>query len=377
MIQITNTTLIVMRPTREFLEKSLKIKLLKIKKAFVDSKKNIHCENLIGETTLPLGVAGPLTIKNQKAKIKDYFIPLATTEGALVASVNRGCRAITDCGGATVFVEKIGATRGPVYLTENLEKGFFFVEWLKKNEIKLKKTAEKTSSHLKMLKFKAKVIGPYTFVRFYFDTSDAMGMNMVTIATDKINKLIENETKIKCLSLSGNFCIDKKPAWMNFIENRGFIGWGEVVICQKTIKEVLKTSAIRIFEVWLAKCMIGGALTGSLGFNSHFANIVAAFFASTGQDLAHTVEGSLGITVVRLLANGNLYFSVYLPSIMLGIVGGGTKLETKKEGLSIIGAKNSYELASVLTGAVLSGEISLLASLAQGSLAQAHAKLGR
>lgn len=360
-----------------FLEKKFKIKISYLKKAHIENEKDIHCENLIGETTLPLGVAGPIKIRNSKFEIRNYFIPLATTEGALVASVNRGCKAINLSAGAEVFVEKVGATRGPVYLTETVERGFWFASWLKENELKIKKAAEKTSSHLKFLKTEAKVIGPYTFVRFYFDTADAMGMNMATIAVEAVNQLIKKEANIECLSLSGNFCIDKKPAWLNFIENRGFVGWAEVVLSQKTIKEVLKTSSEKIFEVWLAKCMIGSAMSGSLGFNAHFANVVAAFFAATGQDLAHTVEGSLGITVVKPSGEGDLYFSVYLPSIMLATVGGGTKLQTKKEALSIIGAKNSKELAQVLVAAVLAGEISLLAALAEGSLAKAHKKLGR
>ncbi|KKP36380.1 MAG: 3-hydroxy-3-methylglutaryl Coenzyme A reductase, partial [Candidatus Roizmanbacteria bacterium GW2011_GWA2_32_13] len=197
------------------------------------------------------------------------------------------------------------------------------------------------------------------------------------IATDSINRLIETKTKIKCLSVSGNFCIDKKPAWLNFISGRGKRVWAEVILKKEVVKEVLKTTPESFFEVWLAKCMIGSAMSGSLGFNAHFANIVAAFFASTGQDLAHAVEGSMGVTTSKVLKNGDLYVSVYLPAVMVGTVGGGTKLKTKQEALSIIGAKNSIELAEVLGGAVLAGEISLLASLAEGSLAETHEKLGR
>lgn len=362
---------------RQFLEKELKIKLSQIGKAHIEDENLIHCENLIGETTLPLGIAGPIKIRNSKFKIRNYYIPLATTEGALVASVNRGCKAINQSGGVKVFVERVGITRGPVYETENLEKGLWFLNWLKKNKKKIKEAAEKTSSHLKLLRFQGKVIGPYTFIRFYFDTDEAMGMNMATIGVDSLNQLIEKETGIKCLSLSGNYCLDKKPGWLNFIEGRGFVGWGEVILPQKVVNAILKTSSQKIFQVWLAKNIIGSVISGSLGFNNHFANIVAAFFAATGQDLAHTVEGSLGITTTKLLINGDLSFSVYLPSIILGIVGGGTKLKIKKEALAIIGAKSSEELAQVLVGAVLAGEISLLASLSEGSLAKAHKKLGR
>ncbi|KKP60186.1 MAG: 3-hydroxy-3-methylglutaryl-coenzyme A reductase, partial [Candidatus Roizmanbacteria bacterium GW2011_GWC2_34_23] len=298
-------------------------------------------------------------------RIQNYFIPLATTEGALVASVSRGCKAINLSGGAKTFVENVGVTRGPVFETSGLQESFVFKKWLKDNFELLKMEAEKTSSYLKLKKLGTRIVGTYVYVRFYFDTDQAMGMNMITIATDSINRLIETKTKIKCLSVSGNFCIDKKPAW------------AEVILRKEVVKEVLKTTPEKFFEVWLAKCMIGSAMSGSLGFNAHFANIVAAFFASTGQDLAHVVEGSMGVTTAKILDNGDLYVSVYLPSVMLGIVGGGTKLKIKQEALSIIGTKTSLQLAEVLGGAVLAGEISLLASLAEGSLAETHEKLGR
>ena len=362
---------------RQYLEKKLNIKLENIKKASLHEEKEITVENLIGETTLPLGVAGPIKIQKSKFKFQNYYIPLATTEGALVASVNRGCKAVNQSGGVKVFLEKIGTTRGPVYKTGNLEKGFWFLDWLKKNENLIKKTAEKTSSYLKYLKFDGKVIGPYTFLRFYFDTGKAMGMNMVTFATYEINKLIEEKTGISCLALSGNFCVDKKPSWLNFNLGRGVSLWAEAIIKKKVVEEVLKTTPKKIFDVWLAKNMVGSLVSGSLGFNAHFANIVASFFAATGQDLAHVVEGSMGITATKLEDNGDLYFSIYLPSVMIGVVGGGTNLAIKKEAIKITQAETKEELAEVLAGAVLVGELSLLASLAEGSLAKAHKKLGR
>lgn len=366
---------------RSFIEKNLKIKLNTLGKALVDEVKDILCENLIGETTLPLGVAGPVKISNLNPptgrQISNYYIPLATTEGALVASVNRGCKAITLSGGAQVNVHRVGATRGPVFYTGSLTRSEQFCQWLKKNEVQLAKVAQKTSKHLKLGKLDSRTLSNYVFIRFYFNTQDAMGMNMVTIATNAINQFIENETGIKCLSLAGNYDIDKKAAWLNFINNRGFKAWAEVVVSKRIIKKILKTNAKDIFEVWLGKCMLGSIMSGSLGFNAHFANVVTAFFAATGQDLAHVVEGSLGITTAKVLENGDLYMSVYLPAVMIGIIGGGTKLRTKQEALSIIGVKTSEELTEVLAGAVLAGEISLLASLAEGSLARTHERLGR
>ena len=357
---------------REYIEKSRKIKLDNTARILIEDEKDINCENLIGASAFPLGVAGPLSIDG-----KDYFIPLATTEGALVASVSRGCKAINLSGGTKSFIENVGVTRGPVFETSGLEESMKLKKWLKDNFNLLKIEAEKTSSHLKLKKLGTRIAGTYVYVRFYFDTQEAMGMNMVTIATEKISQFIQKNTKVRCLAVSGNFCIDKKPAWLNFISGRGKKAWAEAVLKREVVKDVLKTTPEEFFEVWLSKCMIGSAMSGSLGFNAHFANVVAAFFAATGQDMAHTVEGSMGVTTSKVLENGDLYVSIYMPSVMIGTVGGGTKLKIKQEALSIIGAENSIELAKVLSGAVLAGEISLIASLAEGTLAKTHQKLGR
>ncbi len=363
---------------RKTLEEKLNISIRHIGNFSLDEKTASakNCENMIGAAQIPLGIAGPLKITGNHA-VGDFYIPLATTEGALVASVSRGCKAIFLSNGAQVAVHKIGVTRGPVFYTGSIKKSMELYQWIKNNKERVAAAAEKTSSHLKFKKADVKTQGSYTFMRFYFDSQDAMGMNMATIATDKISELIEKETGAKCVSIAGNYDIDKKPAWINFINNRGFKVWAEAIVSKQTVKDVLKTTPDEIFEVWLAKCMIGSAMSGSLGFNAHYANIVAAFFAATGQDIAHVVEGSMGLTTAKILKNGDLYFSVYLPAIMLGTVGGGTALATQKEALGIVGIKTSTELAEVLGGAVLAGELSLLSSLAEKSLVKAHVKLGR
>jgi hydroxymethylglutaryl-CoA reductase (NADPH) len=215
------------------------------------------------------------------------------------------------------------------------------------------------------------------FIRFSFDTQDAMGMNMVTIATQRMVEEIEKGTGIPCLAVAGNFDIDKKPAWLNFIENRGHKAYAEVIVSEETCKSILKITPEHLFEVWLGKCVYGSIMSGSLGFNAHYANIVAAFFAATGQDLAHVVEGSMGVTSAKVLKNGDLYFAVYMPAIMIGTVGGGTKLKTQTEARNIIGVHTAQELTEVLVAAVLAGELSLLASIAEGSLAKVHERMGR
>ncbi|GIW63926.1 MAG: 3-hydroxy-3-methylglutaryl-CoA reductase [Patescibacteria group bacterium] len=362
---------------RYALEKKLGLKLEKIKSALIEDESKLHCENLIGATILPLGVAGPLKLVSLNSGQKRLcFVPLATTEGALVASVNRGCKAISLSGGVKVFIEKVGTTRGPIFYVKNLAEAVSFKKWLTQNQSKIRSALESSSNHLKFLKFDYQIMLPYFYLRLYFDTDQAMGMNMVTIATEKLAELIEKELDIRCVSVSGNFCIDKKPAYLNFLSGRGLKVWAEIEISSAVLKQVLKTSADRIFSVWLSKNIGGSLISGSLGYNAHFANIVSAFFAAVGQDLAHTVEGSLGSTSAEIKGE-NLYFSIYQPAVMLGVLGGGTKLQIKQEAIKVTGAKTSQELAEVLAGAVLAGELSLLASLAEGSLAKAHKKLGR
>lgn len=367
---------------REALEKKLELKLSHIGKFSLDEgvASSRNCENMIGAAQIPIGVAGPLLTKNSKLKAKSYYIPLATTEGALVASVNRGCKAITLSGGANSYAFRVGQTRGPVFAVKNLEEQKKVYRFIKENEAKLGKAAESTSTHLKLIKVKVRGLSNYVFVRFYFDTKDAMGMNMVTIATQVLGELIEKETGAKFLSVAGNFDIDKKPAWLNFINNRGFKVWSEVILKKDVLEKTLKTTAEKFFEVWLAKCMIGSAMAGSLGFNAQFANIIAAIFIATGQDPAHVVEGSMGITTAKVLQNGDLSVSVYLPSLNIGTVGGGTGLATQKEALSlldVLGSGNVEKFAEIIGAAVLAGEISLLASLSEGSLANAHRRLSR
>lgn len=363
---------------RKALEKESSISLKNIGSftldEFVASTRN--CENMIGVAQIPIGIAGPVRISDIRNRKSDIYFPLATTEGALVASVNRGCKAITESGGAMVDSYKVGATRGPVFKVKNLIENDRLNTFLDDHFDDFKKIAAKTSHHLKLKKFMARGVGKYRFVRFAFDTTDAMGMNMVTIATEAIVRFIEEKTGIPSLALAGNFDIDKKPAWLNVIENRGFKAWAEVTLPKKVLGTILKTTAEKMYEVWIAKCMIGSAMTGSMGFNAQYANIIAAMFLATGQDLGHVGEGSMGITTCEV--NGeDLYVSVYLPDLMVGTVGGGTGLATQKEALSIIGAKNSNEFAQVIAGAVLAGEVSLLASLSEGTLARAHQQLAR
>ena len=351
---------------REFLEKELNIKLDKTGEFSFEENQAVgrNIENLIGATQIPLGIAGPLKLSTVNCQLSTVYIPLATTEGALVASVSRGCKAITEGGGAEVFVEEVGITRGPVFKVKNIREGLQIKSWIDDHFSILAKTAKQTSHHLKLKKIGCRLVGRNLFARFYYDSQDAMGMNMATIATEQAASLIQEKTGAICVSVAGNFDIDKKPAWLNFISGRGKRVWAEVVLDKNIVKNTLKTTPQKIADLVYRKCLLGSVMSGSLGFNAHCANIAAAVFAATGQDLAHIVEGSMGVTTAEVLENGDLYFSIYLPSLVVGTVGGGTHLPTQKEALQIMKVGSVLEYAQVIGAAILAGEKSFISSFA-------------
>lgn len=365
------------------LEKKFNITLTNIGSFTLDEGKasTRHCENMIGVAQIPLGVAGPLLIQREN-RAKEYYIPLATTEGALIASINRGCRAITEAGGVQTVVERVGTSRGPVFQTSSLIHSHQFVTWLESQRFKMEKIVKECSSHCTLLSFTTQIVGTLVFVRFSFDTQDAMGMNMATIVTQQIAEWIEHEQSIRCLSVSGNFCVDKKPSWQNTVLGRGYRAWSEVVIPTDSIINILKTTNEQLVSTWQAKCLIGSAVSGSVGFNGHAANVIAALYLATGQDIAHVVEGSQTITTMSQEEHG-VRVSVLLPAILVGTVGGGTGLATQQEALQLLGidggneGKHGEELAGIVSSVVLAGELSELCALSSGTLTKAHQHLAR
>lgn len=368
---------------KAFVSKQLKISLVSVgvyPPGLRQAEKG-NCENMIGAVHIPVGIAGPLKVCGQYAN-GDFFIPLATSEAALVASVARGCKSISASGGAYVHSEVVGVTRGSIFKTTSLKESIFLKEWLEKHIVSLRKIASLSSSHTKLQTIFVQVVGTNVYVRFSYDTADAMGMNMATIVTDAVANFIILQTKAKLLSLAGNNDIDKKPAWLNFILGRGRKVWAEASLSASVISRVLKTTPRRIHEVSIEKCLKGSAISGSLGFNAHFANVIAAMFIATGQDAAHIVEGSLGITSTEIY-NGKLLISIMLPDLLVGVVGGGTILPAQQEILSLLAitargkGEGASKFAEIVAAAVLAGEISLLAALAEGNLATSHQRLRR
>jgi hydroxymethylglutaryl-CoA reductase (NADPH) len=347
------------------------------------SKRNI--ENMIGAVQIPVGIAGPLAVEGEYAN-GEFYIPLATTEGALVASVNRGCKAITSAGGALVRIFNDEMTRAPVFAVADVVEAKRVVEWVKEPEnfAKLKKATKETTKHGELVRVDPYVVADNVFLRCAFDTKDALGMNMVTIATDRLADIIVDELDIRLVALSGNMCVDKKPAAINLIEGRGKNVVAETSIPRSIIHDVLKTTPEGMADVHYRKNMLGSAKAGSLGFNAHAANVIAATFIATGQDPAHVVDASTAITSISVRGD-ELYASVSMPSLPVGTVGGGTSIKTQHECLSIMdvaGGGNppgahAKKFAEIICCAVLAGELSLIAAHAARHLARAHATLGR
>jgi hydroxymethylglutaryl-CoA reductase (NADPH) len=344
-----------------------------------------NCENFVGAAQIPVGVVGPVLVRGE-AIDGETFALLATTEAALVASTNRGCAAIRRAGGAIVRVEDVGMTRAPVFRTAGIEETRRFLAWIAAHEEEIRGITQGTSEYLKLLDIRPYSFGTTTFLRFRFTSGDAMGMNMATIACDRVvREFIEPGSGVECVALSGNYCVDKKPAAINFQEGRGKRVFAEVVLPKEVLAETLKTNAQALLEVQYRKNLLGSIAAGSAGFNAHFANVLAAFFIASGQDLAHVVEGSMGVTCVEAREDGAVYASIYLPAVPVGAVGGGTALDTQAEALALMGVEIDPErpgwaaqrLAEILGATVLAGELSLLAAFTSDDLARAHERLGR
>ncbi|MEB2836454.1 MAG: hydroxymethylglutaryl-CoA reductase (NADPH) [Desulfurococcales archaeon] len=372
---------------RLYLERKLGVSLSAVASTILDFEEIVgrNIENPIGAVQVPLAVAGPLRVEGEYAR-GDFYVPLATTEGALVASINRGMKAVTLSGGARVRVVKDGMARAPLIRTPSVEDAVRLVEWVRENEERLREAASRKTRHGRLVEIQPFIVGNLVWLRLVYKTGDAMGMNMATIASDEVCREIEAsyDGSMECVALSGNLCVDKKASHLNKLLGRGKYVVAEALLKRDVIEGVLKASAEAIHYVNLSKNLLGGAVAGNLGFNAHFANIIAAIFIATGQDVAQVVESSMGYTWTEP-RGGDLYVSVTLPSLEVGTVGGGTWLPTQREALSIMGVAgggdppgvNALKFAEIVAASVLAGEVNLLAALAAGHLARAHETLAR
>ncbi|XP_018592382.1 3-hydroxy-3-methylglutaryl-CoA reductase a isoform X2 [Scleropages formosus] len=340
------------------------------------------CENVIGYMPVPVGVAGPLLLDG-----KQFQVPMATTEGCLVASTNRGCRAIALGGGASTRILGDRMTRGPVVQLPSACEAAEVKTWLESTEgfSSIKEAFDNTSRFARLEKLLIGLAGRNLYIRFQSKTGDAMGMNMISKGTEQaLSRLQEEFPKMHVLAVSGNYCTDKKPAAINWIEGRGKSVVCEATIPAKVVCEVLKTTTEALVEVNISKNLVGSAMAGSIGgYNAHAANVVTAIYIACGQDPAQTVGSSNCITLMEATGptREDLYISCTMPSIELGTVGGGTNLPPQQSCLEMLGVQgasedcpgeNARQLARIVCGTVLAGELSLMAALAAGHLVKSH-----
>jgi len=343
-----------------------------------------NCEVVVGFVPIPVGMVGPITLNNESV----YF-PMATTEGCLVASTNRGCKAISLGSGAFSSIVKDGITRAPcLQLPTAREAAALKVFCDEEDSFKAMKAAfESTTSFGKLLSADTTVAGRNVYIRLCCFSGDAMGMNMVSKGSlavcDFLKKQFPNASLI---ALSGNMCTDKKAAAINWIQGRGKSVVVEATIPKAVVQSILKTEVKSLVAVNTNKNLIGSAMAGTVGgFNAHAANIVTAIFLATGQDPAQNVESSNCITIMEETDDGDLWISCTMPSIEVGTVGGGTSLPAQEACLKIIGCngggstpgENSKKLAHVIAAATMAGELSLLAALSANTLVQAHMQHNR
>lgn len=338
-----------------------------------------NCEQMFGHVPVPVGLAGPLKIVVSSEENIEAFLPLATTEGALVASVNRGCKAVSQLGVRTRSIHH-GMTRS-ICMEPKAGMMHEVRKAIETREKEWKKAAASTSRHLQVVHYELEESGPYLFLTISCDTGDAMGMNMTTLAAGAVGTWIEEQTGARFVTEAANVDSDKKPSLRTKEKGRGFEVSAEASLPADVLSSVLKTTPDAMMSVYEAKLLHGSKLAGAVGRNCHAANVIAALFLATGQDPAHVAEGSLADTTLSRDGEA-LTISVRLPAVLVGVIGGGTTLPAQAACLSLLRRGSSALrptalLAEIVGGAVLAGETSLLAALSSRSLGTAHKKLGR
>ncbi len=340
-----------------------------------------NIENYIGTAKVPVGLAGPLLIEGEHAR-GSFYVPLATTEGSLVASYNRGMRVIRESGGCRARVFSDHMQRAPMFRFDSLDGAQRFAHWLADNRASLEASAAKTTSHGRLTDVDVFSLGRNVYVRFGFHTGDAAGQNMVNMATYRIcvdiRKSYTGSGEIESFNLSSKFCTDKKYSIVNALKSRGKKVTAEVEIPEAVLEERLRTTASAVCEHML-NGNLSALYAGCVSNGFHAANGLAALFIACGNDPANVAESHADLLDVRP-AEGDLYVAVTLPSLIVGTVGGGTGLPTQGECLEILGCRGAgkaLKFAEIAAGVVLAGEISLVGAIASEEWAGAHEALGR
>jgi hydroxymethylglutaryl-CoA reductase (NADPH) len=338
-----------------------------------------NIENFIGAVQMPLGLAGPLRIVGEHAS-GDFYVPLATTEGTLVASYSRGMRVISECGGVKTTVVKHSMQRAPVFLLPDALAAREFGQWLKDEFEAIRAAAEATTRSGKLIEIEQYPVANMLYTRFCYTTGDAAGQNMTGKATFVACEWIKAHHPGKPeYILSGAIDTDKKHSAMNMIQTRG-----KRVIAEFTLRREIASRVLRIDTADLYRyrqiAAVGALQSGAAYSGAHSANGIAALFIATGQDEANVAESHAGITYGQLLENGDYYWSVTLPAVICATYGGGTGLPTQRECLEVLdcyGAGKADKFAEIVAAVVLAGDVSLTSAVLAGDWVSSHEALGR
>jgi hydroxymethylglutaryl-CoA reductase (NADPH) len=338
-----------------------------------------NIENFIGVAQVPIGLAGPIHINGEHAQ-GDFYVPLATSEGTLVASYNRGMRLLTESGGVKTTVVEGFMQRAPVFIFSDAREARDFGQWVKENYEGIRAAAEATTSVGKLTHMGHYVVGPLHFIRFNYTTGDAAGQNMVGKATLAACEWIKaNRPGGLRYLLSGSIDTDKKHSHINFLHSRGKRVVAEAVIPRDKMREIMRVDTRTLFYARQIS-QAGAFMAGATNNGAHAANGIAALFIATGQDAANVAESHCAIVYTQLLDNDDYYWSITLPSLIVATYGGGTGLATQREGLEMLGCYGkggANKFAEIVAATVLAGEVSLAAAVLSGDWVASHDALGR
>jgi hydroxymethylglutaryl-CoA reductase (NADPH) len=338
-----------------------------------------NVENFTGVAQVPIGLAGPLLIDGEHAK-GEFFVPLATSEGTLVASYNRGMRLLSESGGVKTTVVEQFMQRSPVFILDDAKKARDFGDWIKEHFDAIKEVAEKTTKSGKLINIGQYSIGPLRNLRFNYTTGDAAGQNMTGKATFAACEWIKKSYPGGAnYILSGNMDTDKKHSRANMLLTRGKRVVAECTIKGELLKKLMGISAKELF--WSRQVSnVGAFLAGSANNGAHAANGLTAIFIATGQDVANVSESHAGVTYAQLLDNGDYYWSITLTSLIVATYGGGTGLATQRECLEMLGCYGkgkADKFAEICAAVVLAGDTSLSSAILAGDWVSSHDELGR
>lgn len=338
-----------------------------------------NIERFTGVAQVPVGLAGPLRVNGEHAR-GDFLIPMATSEGTLVASYSRGMKVLSMAGGVTVTVSDDAMQRAPVFAFESAREARSFRDWVELNIDHVRANAEATSRVARLTGIETYLAGRFAFLRFDYTTGDAAGQNMVSRATYAACLwILQHAPGVRRFYLESNFATDKKASYVNMLHTRG-----KRVIAEATVPRDVLLRELRVEPESLVYhggvANVGAFLAGSNNNGLHAANGITAMFIATGQDVANVTEGAAGVIYADLSPAGDLYLSITLPSLIVATHGGGTGLPTQRECLEILGCHGVgkvNKLAEIIGGVVLAGELSLAAAISSLEWVSAHERMGR